>query len=375
MSATKGGQIVRKIICGCDDGHDSIKAVVCELDVVNGEVESMNISKLTIPSKVLHGARATSLSSAGANADGGIYKVGEEMFTVSDGMSGEVIDTRSLEYPTSSVNRVLVNDALVRMGFAGRDVTLVTGLPVSDYYDGVQPNMELIERKKANLLSASAPISSFPAGVVMPNIISHGVCSEGVSAFYNMAINENGSDNEDFLKLLDDGPVGVIDIGGKTIDMAVVTLSRGGAQVDMMRSGSTSYAMLKVQEVIQTQLTKDYSLRQAVSPRAMKRVLSEKRLMLSGQAIDVTASVEAALNACWPEIQSAIISRWGNAEDLMRIVVAGGGSYSLFDRIKDCYPHAVRSDHPEYANAFGMVKVGMLNFMAELESEDSAVSA
>jgi plasmid segregation protein ParM len=373
MSNTDKGAVVKKIICGCDDGHDSIKAVVCVLDVVDGAVAKMEIQMLTIPSKVLHGARATSLSSGGA--DGGIYVVDGKTFTVSDGMSGEVIDTRSIDYPTSAVNRVLVNDALLRMGYGGCEVSLVSGLPVSDYYDGVQPNIDLIERKKANLLTEVAPVQSFPAGKALPKIISHSVCSEGVSAFYHMAINDDGSDNEEFMALLEEGPVGVIDIGGKTIDMAVVALNRGMAQVDIQRSGSINYAMLKVQDAIQTQLMKDYSLRQPVAPRAMKRILSEKRLVLSGQSIDVSQSVEAAVNQCWPEIEGAVLSRWGKAEDMMRVVVAGGGSYLLFDRFKGIFSHAVRPENPEYANGCGMAKVGVLNFQQSLEDASSAVSA
>lgn len=354
-------EIKKVIVGGCDDGHDSIKLEVCILSVRDGELVGREHKSLCMPSKVFHGAIATGLN----GADGGIYKVGSAMFTVSDALVGDVIDTRSLDYPVSAVNRVLVHDALLRLGMGGQPVALVTGLPISDYFQGAEPNQDLIERKKLNLLSATGEISPHLNTQNLANIYDHSVASEGIAAIYDLAIREDGSDDEDFFELLEQAPVGVIDIGGKTIDMAVVTMGNGRPLVDMKRSASINFGMLKVQDALNAQLRKDFGLSQQLTPRAMARLLSEKRVMLSGEWHDATASIQTVINSLWPEIESQITAKWGKGQDLVRVVVAGGGAYSFFDCVKELYPQAIRSDKPESANARGMLKLAMLKVLEE----------
>lgn len=366
MSKTNAGDNFVKIICGCDDGHDSIKVNMAILECVGDEVTTMNTKSLVIPSKAVHGAQSTGIGGEGST-DGGIYEVDGSLFTVSDALTGSVIDTRALEYATSAVNRVLVNDALMRLGLGGKEVALTTGLPLSDFYLGnAAPNTALIERKKANLLSATAAISLHLSNAAVPNIVEHRVLPEGVGAIYDMAVNADGSDNQEFFELLEEGTVGVIDIGGKTIDLAVVSMGRGAPVVDMRRSGSINFGMLKVQDEINMQLSMKLRMSNPLSPRAMLKLLKEKTMMYAGQKRDVTDVFDASVEATWPEIEGLIKSKWGGAEDLARIVVAGGGAYTFFDKIKEVFPAAVCSESPEFANARGMLKVGMLTFMQNM---------
>lgn len=357
MGNSQQGELV-SVFCGVDDGHDTIKLAVAKIFRQDGGLH-IEPSFLSMPSKVFRGVQSTGV--VGASAPG-IYEVNGERFTVSDVISGECIDTRAGIYPTSSINRVLVTEALVRAGLGGMDLEIVTGLPISDYYSDAQVNTPLVEAKKANLLTATAPIQAFPTAIPMPNIAKHSVFAEGVAAVYHMAIRENGEDDEEFYQLLDTAPVGVIDIGGKTIDMAVVSLSNGVPSVDMGRTTSLNYGMLKVMEEIRAALRRDFDA-ETISPRAMLRVLQTGELMLGGQMIDVRSSMQAGVDRAAPAVLDQVRAKWGKASDMARIAVVGGGAYTLFDCIKGIYPHATMPPTPEYANASGMLKLSMHAFL------------
>ena len=62
----------------------------------------------------------------------GLYETEEGPFTVSEDVEGE--NTQFDTFHTSTVNRVLVNHALIEANFGGQEIDLITGLPVSDYF-------------------------------------------------------------------------------------------------------------------------------------------------------------------------------------------------------------------------------------------------
>lgn len=344
----------KMVFVGCDDGHDSVKLVA------RAVTDSGITHKLTIPSKVVRGTRAMSLMGGDAGT-GGVYQVGEESYTVTDALASDgVLDTRSIGYYTHPVNRILVHDAMLRADLGGEETRLVTGLPVNDYYQGAQPNTATIEAKRANILNPD--IKPKNSNVQLAKIISHNVACEAVAAVYDMAINDDGRDNEDFYNLLAKAPVGVIDIGGKTTDLAVVYLDRNAPIVDMQRTSSQQFGMLKVAELIVQNLKMKHDVEE-IAPRALFRVMSERKLHIYGEDVDVHEQVEAAVAKVRAELQDRIKTVWQRAQDLSKVIVVGGGSYLLTPVIKDIYPHTESRPEPEYANARGMLKLAMRSYL------------
>ncbi len=159
--------------------------------------------------------------------------------------------------------------------------------------------------------------------------------------------------------------MGVIDIGGKTIDLAVVYLDNGVPQIDMGRTSSIDYGMLKVQELIRRELMMAYGVDE-VSPRALFRVMSQRKLLLSGEEKDVSKEVQAAVLKFMPDLLDRLRSSWGRAQDLFKITVAGGGAHLLASEIKQSlYPHAEAAKEPEFANARGQLKLGMRSYLQQ----------
>lgn len=356
------------IFCGADDGHDSVKLSVVVVRDNNGSLEQLEEKKLMMPSKVVRGNRVLSIT--GDDNGGSVYRTSDgegtlpEEFTVTDALSGnELIDTRSLAYATSTVNRVLVYEALQRAGLSGKDVRLVTGLPVVDYYTTDGQNKALIDQKRRNIQEGAIELVRRNPPP-MPNIVQHNIACEGIAAVYDLAIRDDGSDDPEFIKLLEQAPVGVIDIGGKTIDLAVVYLDQGGHhQIDRARTQSINFGMLRVGSAIEEEIRKVYSIEE-ISPRVKHRILSEGTMMLSGEQIDVSEQVDAAINKVLPDLFTRIRQHWAKASDLSRVIVVGGGSYLLADKIKEqLYKHAESRPEPEYANSRGMLKMAMRQYV------------
>lgn len=359
------------IFAGCDDGHDSTKLEVRIVQRAGEEITELQKFHLSMPSKVVRGSRALALVSDDASS--GIYQVtGEngavESFTVTDALSGnDLIDTRSINYPVSSVNRVLVHDALIRAKLGGQDVHLVTGLPVNDYYTESGQNKDLIEQKRKNLLEGIA--TPLVKSIKTAKIVEHLIACEGIAAVYDLAIKEDGSDDPDFFRLLEQAPVGVIDIGGKTIDLAVVYLDRGRHQVDKQRTKSIDFGMLRFMSGIKDEIRASYQITD-ISPRAMFKILTDRQMMLQGEVLDVSKEVQTALAKMLPDLFERIRSVWGNAHDLSKIIVVGGGAYLLASEIKDgLYRHAESRQDPEYANSRGMLKMSMRNYLSRVRRE------
>jgi len=358
------------IFVGGDDGHDSIKLAARECSVQpDGSLAVVKTIEFVMPSKAVRGSKVLNLT--GQDQGGGIYTTptdngGTEHWTVTDTMSlSDVVDTRSINYPTSPLNRVLVHDALIRSGLGGKDVRIVTGLPVGDYFErgGSNLNHAQIEAKKKNLLEGQ--ITAVSKSQKIANVVAHNVACEGIAAVYDMAIKDDGTDDADFFALLEQGSVGVIDIGGKTIDLAVVFLERGSHQIDRSRSSSIDYGMLKLMRTIEEEIAKAYNV-DDLPPRVMLRVLQERKIMISGEWQDVSEQVEKAVARAMLEISDRLRAAWPKSYDLARIIVVGGGAYLLADALRThMYKQAEARPKPEYANARGMLKLAMRTYVGQ----------
>ena len=76
-------------------------------------------------------------------------------------------------YPTSGMNRAIVQHALQKAGLAGRSVHAVSGLPVSAFYkkNGEQ-RRDAIEKKRRSLKQAVQPMMDrLPAGIAFVDVI------------------------------------------------------------------------------------------------------------------------------------------------------------------------------------------------------------
>lgn len=324
---------------GVDDGHYSIKLI--------GDNKEM----ITIPSRGLQGRHVIAVG----DDDGSFYQTEGVAYTVNEYLQNAE-DTRFADYPKSHLNRVLVHHALRLAGFGGKNVSIATGLPVSYYYlNSGDKNDILINAKVGSL---NKPVTS---GKPTANIVSNMVTTEAIAAYFDQLMDMDGQPSADYQEL-SEAMVGVIDVGGKTTDCAVVY--PGGQAVDNARSGSNDNGVLKLNSAIDSKLRIAFELDNVV-PRMIESAIRNGTVKIAGELQDVSAMVNEEKQKLADAIMSGVRTKIGSGKDLDFVLFVGGGAIVLRDQLASHYPHARFPDRPEFANARGMYKIAKYVFGSE----------
>lgn len=332
----------KKIYVGVDDGHYAVK------------VATESGACFSIPSRCKTGKHLISWDTRGDEGDGGIYTTVDEglTFTAHSHLQ-DCDDTRFRDFPLSPLNRVLVHHALRRAGFGGKEVNIVTGLPMSYYYVGAQPNTALIDGKQENLAKQLTCESG-----VCAKIVSNGVTSEAIAAYFDQLINLDGTKSEVYDEF-HNAHVGVIDVGGKTTDCAVIL--PGSSDVDPVRSGSGDVGILKLNDVVEAELRTKFGF-DNVPTRVLESAISTGKIKVYGQEQDVRALVSRAKEVLAESILSQVRAKIGTGKDLDLILFVGGGSIVMRDQLASKFPHCRFPENPEFANSRGMLKIAKYIF-------------
>lgn len=321
---------------GVDDGHYSVKVVT-----ESGDMFSM-------PSRAKVGRSLISLSNSDddyqflvAMPEGTSYTVHESLQTYDD--------TRYMDYPRSAHSRVLVHKALLRAGLAGEDVSIVTGLPVDYFFLPSGEENEILIQAKIENLTKEVVCGDRP----MVNIVSNSVSPEALAAYVDQMMDMQGRPTK-FYETINDSMVGVIDIGGKTTDCAVV-LPRGKI-VDKDRSGSNDIGVLMLNQTIASNIQSTYQV-DNVPPRMVEMALRTGNIKVAGDVIDVSKMVDVEKERFAEKVIVGVKSKIGAGKDLDTVLFVGGGSIVMKDQLTKFFKHSQIPVDPEFANARGMFKI------------------
>ncbi|WP_042875528.1 ParM/StbA family protein [Cupriavidus necator] len=333
---------------GVDDGHFGIK-------VVAGPGRSF-----VMPARAWAGKLLTA-QFHDSQAPDNVYETADGEFvtiTASD-VAAPAVDTRSADYPTSSVNRALVAHALIEAGAAGHQVSIVTGLPVDRFYLRGSKNVELIEAKKSSLLRPLARPAGAEGLAPLATVVDHAVISEAVAAFLDAQLDFDGNEDPEFSEISEVMPVAVVDVGGKTTDIAVVR--EGGAGLYSEKSGTAEVGALYLYDQLDRRLREAFQLKEEVPFAYRKRAIETGTYMLYGKKHDVSEMVSDALDDFAVQVGHEVSKRLKDASIFGRTLFVGGGARLLASRRAQVFPGVPAEgiwipDEPEFANARGMYK-------------------
>jgi len=289
---------------GVDDGYAAIKLSWFS---DNGKIVSKKI-----PSQVREGEYGISDLDGAPSG----YQTDGISYTIGDFRDGE--RTRFSNFAVSPIVRVLVHHALIDAGFEGETVSIGTGLPPRDYFltDGRQKNESLIATK---IQQMAKPVTRIGGGAVT-TISNHIVLSQAIGA----VVDEIYDIASDAIIPLS-GPVGVIDIGGRTTDVAVIFQSKGIC-IDHKRSGSEDIGVLDVLDDIELSIRKKFNV-SSLSLGSLQKALETGVIRNYGKNEDVSEFVEAAKTKVAERIKRFVSSKFGDGSDLEKILLVGGGSH------------------------------------------------
>lgn len=331
------------LLVAVDDGYAAIK-VVAHAGPLGTPVEML------IPTTVKAGQEGITAFDAavqgGVNTSGW-YATGGQKFTVGEHLAGD--ETRFDGFHTSAMNRAAIHHALRVAGYGGREVDIVVGLPVADYYVDGGRNEALIAAKTKNLLE---PVSAIVEARLGQNddvtVKSVRVASQAVASWLDYALNQDLTirDGVDVT-----APIAVVDIGGRTTDIVVVL---NGSMIDHGRSGTENVGVINVRSELAAAIRRKYDVSDLPAVLYDKAIRTG-HIKMFGKSVDVRHELDEAVVATGERIATVMMRCIGRAADLGAVLFVGGGA-PLFRHLADRYPHGVVADGAQYTNARGMLK-------------------
>lgn len=334
-------------LLGVDDGHWGIK-------ICSGFDERGQAICHYMKSRCLPGIHQT--VSMGGGSLSAWYETQGENFTITD--VGALLgsnETRATDYQHSAMSRVLVNHALTSAGYGGKEVSIMTGLPVGDYFpSGDRKNQKLIDAKIASLMTEV----NAKHKTELPRIVKADVKAEAVMSYFDLSMNPDGTLNEEFTDLTRRRPMAIVDLGGKTLNIVVIT--EGDKKgIYWNRSGSVILGALEFRDRVSEALRSHFQLTGAPPTDYVEEAIQTRSYEIFGEVVDVSDIVEPQRDAFAARVKSEIQRKLGDGSDLAGIVFVGGGVSLLGgeDWAKKVYKgRTIVPDNPVFANARGMFK-------------------
>lgn len=317
---------------GIDDGHSNLKAI--------------NGSEFNIMSKVVSGA-VKSFNVVTGEDDNFVYSVNDQSYTISNNID-KSLDTRFEDYPVSNINIVLVNHALDQMGAKG-DIAICTGLPFNRFYKNSERNHKFIDQKKAAFqVKVSGLKNKF-------NIKEHYICSEGVAAYFDIMLNDDGTENKHVKEMVKDESVVIVDIGGRTTD--IVTLKTDSIQFES--SVTLDTGCLAVEDILYKKVSDKLEAYNVPKKFVSEIIKSGGVYKATKQTLDFKQELEESKKQLAEEIINKLKQMMSNTLDIAIIAYVGGGSLLLKNELEALYPseYVKFVANPIFSNARGMKKL------------------
>jgi Actin-like ATPase involved in cell division len=340
----------KTLIVGVDDGHDGIK-IYC------GETGKA----FRLPSRVANGR---TLMGDSEDVNKQIIHVNGKYFTI-DEYAKECIDTRTEDYPLSDANIALVYHAL-HQAFGGQyhKFKIATGLPLNRYYSGKDraKNEKLIADKIENLLinkDTSNPNVYNLFDAQQKNepiqIQKHIVLSEGQCAYFDALMNDNGKRSSIYDDLWEGG-CAIIDIGGRTTDIAIVN-PRGGT-LQASRCDTLDVGIINLKNKVSQNLKDHFGFSTNITDWRITKALRTGIYNHGGKDHDISKILNSAKDEITDQIENSIKVNVQDGQDLGAVLLVGGGSITLGEELlkRFNYDNWRLVNQPEFANARGMYK-------------------
>lgn len=260
----------------------------------------------------------------------GEYLVGQE--AVVFGAKGRP-DLDSTKYKSNEY-RVQALYALKQLGVT--DAHIVCGAPVQFY----SKNREDIVR------------TMMAWGGKDTGLHIHGVrvLPEPMGTYLDMMLNWDGS----YKNALDQGVVGIVDIGGNTVDLVEINRGRPSQKYHGLNEGIYRAYTLLYNELVAKFPDVQFNLYD------MDRVMKSGSVKIFGRETDVGSIVRQVKKAFLKGIIAAVKELWKTTGHLESLIFTGGAAQVLEEDLRSSYPHTSLPDDPVFANARGFCKSALL---------------
>lgn len=323
---------------GVDDGHYAIKGV--------GEWQrDMFLSRACM------GRRGGYLG-VGKKDSSCTYGTEDGDWTVDESLD-EYARTRFDDYPKSALSRVFIHHMLRRMDFGGREVCVVTGLPVARYYtNNFEPSEGIISAKRNNLLQHAVSVAA-PEKNSVASISRHIVMAQGVAMFFDQIMDMQGkyTKAKNGRRSIEES-MAIVDIGGRTLDCLIVSGGR------LKHRESRNLGGMDLEDAVSGALREHFNMSD-VTPRMVMSAVANGTCQKQGEIHDVSELVKKQKTMFAEKIVDEVRACFGiRLSDADRMVLGGGAAQHIWDVFHKAWGASEMIQQAEYANARGMYKFG-----------------
>ncbi len=341
-----------------DYGHNSHKAITVGAD---GTITTLKVSSLV---NVGMDHVMTDISGKATAA----YKIDGELYTCNDSLGRE---SKSLldSYQYSNENLALFSHCAERLNLWDKKLIVATTLPVKRMEsDG---NMEKV------LAQFKKPVVRLDYDGEL-KIVHHMVVAEGQAAFWDWALNYDGSVVKE---ATDVKTAMVIDIGGSTTDIATITIA-GQLSVSLDKARCFNFegfglVALKdeMSKIIKSKLKSALpeQFKGAAGNIAANTIDNAfdtgfiSNFPMHSAPIDISKEVLALKNDWVDQLIRLVIDHVKRLDGYNKIIIAGGGAVALEREINSKLPGCAFLD--EYANVNGLAKLLVCLFSYRLRDK------
>ena len=283
-------------------------------------------------------------STVGIHANTGVtYQCAGEEWSINPDLTNTE-DTRFPSYPYSILNQVLSVHSLSEAGFTSSDsVQVASGIPLNHFYDDDLINQDNIDRKMTIFKNKI----TVRGGADLPAPVLSHVFPEALAGWVDISFNDQGEDTEQQTR-----PVGLVDIGGRTTDIAVCL---PGFQIDPDYTGTIDKGYLDVCSKLNEFLIRDFDsgpLNTAVLDESLR---TQTIQLYRGQsAQDISEQVSAAIGFVSGEILREA-ERKLKGGHLAGICYFGGGAEHMREQLSK-KKNVYIPERPQFSNARGYLK-------------------
>lgn len=265
--------------------------------------------------------------------------------------AGSITDpesTNSEAYPFSSLNRVLVNHAIIRSGLASEDAPfepeqICVTAPVQRYLS----DRESILKKRRESLSRPIMPKDYDHPFVKINPDAVMLYPEAIAAWIDHVVDDQGRSKNNPEHI-----TAIVDIGGRTTD---ITVFMDGVP---KREHSMTYevGMLTAFKKIGALMQRRYELTSEPGLRTIQKAVDNNGLFsLRGRSADMSDLIDEAYREVSEEIYRQIERQIEAVPDFETMIFVGGGSKALGKYLED-YDMAYIPEDPHLANVRGVLK-------------------
>lgn len=328
-----------------DDGFDQTKLAYWAIE--NG-VKTIKEDK--IKSRGKRGRHAISMQMTGV----GLFSSGDDVYTIRDFMDYE--DTRTDDFPKKPLNRFLVHAGLSKIGITNdQKVAVVTGLPLTTYMPAMgEINTRLIEQKRENILTpVTVGINKAPSA----KIVYHGVYPEAIAGLADYLIDNNGKPRAG----LDFNVVRmVLDIGGRTTDMAIILPGNEIAKIETIDFG-VSHMRDHLRMLIENKMEL------TLDSISLDEALKTKTAFLFGTQEDFTEEWNQSVSMVLRDIFESASELRKKYPSIREMICFGGGAALCEGLIKEKYKEVKMAENPDGANARGYLKLATVDGIVSIK--------